>query len=88
MASDFIQELANLSARVAKLETKVTAWEEDVNAGGRIDQAFEVQSEHLETYIERKTEEMKREMRAEVAGVNAKLDIILQRLTGLMSPET
>jgi BMFP domain-containing protein YqiC len=87
MASDFIQELANLSARVARLETKVMDWEEDVNAGGRIDQAFETQSEHLETYIARNTEEIKRELRSEVAGVNAKLDIILQRLTGIISPD-
>jgi BMFP domain-containing protein YqiC len=87
MASDFIQELANLSARVAKLETKVMDWEEDVNTGGRIDQAFETQSEHLEAYIERNAEEIKRELRSEVAGVNAKLDIILQRLTGIISPE-
>jgi BMFP domain-containing protein YqiC len=87
MSSDFTQEIANLSARVAKLETKVMAWEEDINAGGRIDQAFETQSEHLEAHIERHAEEIKRELRSEVAGLNAKLDIILQRLTGIISPE-
>jgi BMFP domain-containing protein YqiC len=87
MASDFTLELANLAARVAKLETKVMAWEEDVNAGGRIDQAFETQSEHLESYIERNAEEIKRELRSEVVGVNAKLDIILQRLIGIISPD-
>jgi BMFP domain-containing protein YqiC len=87
MSSDFIQELANLSARVAKLETKVMDWEEDVNTGGRIDQSFEVQSEYLEKHIDRKAEEIKREFRSEIAGVNAKLDIILQRLTGSISPD-
>jgi BMFP domain-containing protein YqiC len=87
MSSDFIQELANLSARVAKLETKVMDWEEDVNTGGRIDQSFEVQSEYLEKHIDRKSEEIKREFRSEIAGVNAKLDIILQRLTGSISPD-
>ena len=87
MSSDFIQQLANLSARVAKLETKVMDWEEDVTTGGRIDQSFEVQSEYLEKHIDRKSEEIKREFRSEIAGVNAKLDIILQRLTGSISPD-
>lgn len=86
MSSYFIQELANLSARVAKLETRVMDWEEDVNTGRRIDQSFEVQSEYLEKHIDRKAEEMNREFRSEIAGVNAKLDIILPRLTGSISP--
>lgn len=51
MASDIIQELANLSARVAKLEVKLTAWEE-VSTGGHIAQVFELQAEYLEAYIE------------------------------------
>lgn len=88
MSDSYIQELANINARLAKLESKVEDWQNDIDAGGRIDQAFEVQSEHLEGYIDRKIEEVKREIRAEIAGTNAKLDIILQRLTGSLDADT
>lgn len=88
MSDGYIQELANINARLAKLESKVEDWQNDIDAGGRIDQAFEVQSEHLESYIDRKIEEVKREIRSEIAGTNAKLDIILQRLTGILDADT
>ena len=72
------RKINELNRRVTRLESAVRRVDLDLEPGGRISGAFDAIEEHLDEHDKRFDQ-----LQYELNQANAKLDVILERLTGL-----
>ena len=72
------KKINELNRRVAKLESMVKRIDLDLELSGRISNSFDAVEEHLDEH-DRKFDRLQYDLNQ----ANAKLDVILDRLTGL-----
>ena len=78
------RKINELNRRIARLESALKGTELDLQPGGRISSSFDAIEDHLEEH-NKKLDRLQYDMNQ----ANAKLDTILDRLTGLSDlPET
>lgn len=79
------KKINELNRRVVKLESAVKRMDLDLEPDGRISNAFDAIEEHLERQDEKFKEHDKKfdKLQYDLNQANGKLDVILDRLTGL-----